>query len=73
MLTDDPYDEAAAYVALRRVQNHYADIVTRRAWPELHGIMSPDFTAVTLMDCMAAIPWAAGSRFRPAITNDENA
>ena len=30
------------YVALRRLQNRYADIVTRRAWPELHEIMHPD-------------------------------
>ncbi len=35
-------DETVAYVALRRLQNRYADIVTRRAWPELAEIMRPD-------------------------------
>ena len=35
-------DETVAYVALRRLQNRYADIVTRRAWPELSEIMLPD-------------------------------
>ena len=42
-MTDDAAlsSEAEAYVALRRLQNRYADIVTRRAWPELHEIMRP--------------------------------
>ncbi len=35
-------DETVAYVALRRLQNRYADIVTRRAWSELSEIMRPD-------------------------------
>ena len=35
-------DETIAYVALRRLQNSYADIVTRRAWAELSDIMRPD-------------------------------
>ncbi|MDG2307680.1 MAG: nuclear transport factor 2 family protein [Candidatus Binatia bacterium] len=30
------------YVALRRLQNRYADIVTRRAWAELAEIFRPD-------------------------------
>ncbi len=34
-------DETVAYIALRRVQNRYADIVTRQAWAELQDIMSP--------------------------------
>ena len=34
--------ETVEYVALRRLQNRYADIVTRRAWAELHDIMRPD-------------------------------
>ena len=34
--------ETVEYIALRRVQNRYADIVTRRAWDELTEIMSPD-------------------------------
>lgn len=33
--------EALDYLEIRRVQNRYADIVTRRAWPELHEIMEP--------------------------------
>ena len=31
--------ETIAYIALRRLQNRYADIVTRRNWPELHEVM----------------------------------
>ena len=43
--------ETVAYVALRRLQNRYADIVTRRAWPELHGVMRPDCAiTVDLLD-----------------------
>lgn len=34
--------ETIAYTAIRRLQNRYADIVTRRAWPELHEVMVPD-------------------------------
>src|SRR6478609_9153270 len=34
--------ETVEYVAVRRVQDRYADIVTRRAWPELHELMRPD-------------------------------
>ncbi|MEQ8841035.1 MAG: nuclear transport factor 2 family protein [Acidimicrobiales bacterium] len=34
--------EMIAYTAIRRLQNRYADIVTRRDWPELHEIMRPD-------------------------------
>jgi hypothetical protein len=33
--------EALDYTDIRRVQNRYADIVTRRAWAELHDIMRP--------------------------------
>ena len=44
-------DETVAYVALRRLQNRYADIVTRRAWPELAEIMRPDCViTVNLVD-----------------------
>lgn len=35
-------DETAEYVRLRRLQNRYADVVTRRAWPELAEIFRPD-------------------------------
>lgn len=34
-------------VALWRLQSRYADVVTRRAWPELHQVFLPD-TAVHL-------------------------
>ena len=37
-------DETADYIAIRRLQNRYADVVTRRAWTELHGLMTPDCT-----------------------------
>jgi hypothetical protein len=33
--------EALDYLDIRRLQNRYADIVTRRAWAELHEIMRP--------------------------------
>jgi len=39
---DESLMETVEYIAVRRVQNRYADIVTRRAWPELTEIMSPD-------------------------------
>lgn len=43
--------ETVAYTALRRLQNRYADIVTRRAWAELHEIMRPDcVVTVDLVD-----------------------
>ena len=31
-------------VAIWRLQSSYADIVNRRAWPELHGVFLPDIT-----------------------------
>jgi hypothetical protein len=34
--------ETVDYVALRRLQDSYADIVNRRAWPELEEIFLPD-------------------------------
>lgn len=34
-------------VALGRLQSRYADVITRRAWPELHELFRPD-TAVHL-------------------------
>ncbi len=44
-------DETIAYVALRRLQDRYADIVTRRAWTELAEIMRPDCViTVNLLD-----------------------
>ena len=38
--------ETVAYVALRRLQNSYADIVTRQAWDELAGIVRADCPVV---------------------------
>jgi hypothetical protein len=35
--------------------------------------MNPGLTAATLMDCIAAMPCAAGSRDRPFMTKLENA
>jgi SnoaL-like protein len=40
-----PADEALAYLAITRLQAAYADVVTRRAWPELEELFLPD-TAV---------------------------
>jgi hypothetical protein len=39
----------------------------------MNGIVSPGFTAATLIDCMAAMPWAGGSCRNADITNYENA
>ncbi len=48
--TDD-IAEMVAYTKLRRLQNRYADIVTRRAWSELHEIMRDDCViTVNLVD-----------------------
>jgi len=45
-MTDDRLgvDDTADYLAIRRLQNRYADIVTRRAWAELHELMAPSCT-----------------------------
>lgn len=52
---DSPHSldaETIAYIAIRRLQNRYADIVTRRAWGELAEIMTPEVSIVvdTLAD-----------------------
>lgn len=36
--------ETIDYVAIRRLQDAYADVVTRRAWAEFHEIFRPDIT-----------------------------
>lgn len=47
----DDIAEMVAYTQLRRLQSRYADIVTRRAWSELHEIMRPDcVVTVNLVD-----------------------
>ena len=38
--------ETIDYVAVRRLQDSYADIVTRRAWTEFHDIFVPDIDVV---------------------------
>ena len=38
--------ETVDYVAVRRLQDSYADIVTRRAWTEFHDIFVPDIDVV---------------------------
>jgi len=38
--------ETIDYIAIRRLQSAYADIVTRRAWPELFRIFRPDIEVV---------------------------
>jgi hypothetical protein len=43
---NDLRQETIDYVALRRLQASYADIVTRRAWPELARIFRPDAEVV---------------------------
>ena len=43
--------ETARYVAVRRLQNRYADVVTRRAWAELAEVFLPD--AVVELDTRA--------------------
>lgn len=35
-------DDIADWIDIRRVQNRYADLVTRRAWDELDSVMVPD-------------------------------
>jgi hypothetical protein len=44
MPTDAQIAETVDYVALRRLQDAYADIVTRRAWAELHDVFLPSIT-----------------------------
>lgn len=34
--------ETIDYIAVRRLQDAYADVVTRRAWPELSDLFRPD-------------------------------
>lgn len=41
-------------VALWRLQSRYADIITRRAWPELHEVFRPDTTVH--LDLVSAPP-----------------
>lgn len=48
---DSTLAEMVAHSQLRRLQNAYADVVTRRAWPELHQLMRADCViTVNLVD-----------------------
>ena len=38
----DPIAETVEYIAIRRLQSAYADVVSRRAWPELGGLFLSD-------------------------------
>lgn len=39
-----PSSETDDVVALWRLQSRYADVISRRAWPELHELFLPDTT-----------------------------
>jgi SnoaL-like domain len=51
---DDLSRETVDAVAISRVQAAYADVVTRRAWPELHWLFRPD--APVQVDTVTASP-----------------
>lgn len=67
--------ETARYVAVRRLQNRYADVVTRRTWPELAEVFLPD--AVVELDTRTGTilrlegPTAVGDFIRDAIAGFE--
>jgi len=46
LIVDAITNETIDYIAIRRLQNSYADIVTRRAWTELDDIFVPDISVV---------------------------
>jgi hypothetical protein len=58
-------------VALWRLQSRYADVVTRRAWPELHEVFRPDTTVhidtVTAPERQVTGPEAFGAFVAAAI------
>lgn len=39
---DEQLQDTVDYVAITRLQHAYADVVTRRAWAELHELFLPD-------------------------------
>ena len=53
-MDDRMTQETVDYVAIRRLQSAYADIVTRRAWPELARIFRPE--AEVVIDRMDGSP-----------------
>ena len=53
-MEDNELRATVDYVAITRLQNAYADVVTRRAWPELASLFLPD--AVVRVDTVTAEP-----------------
>lgn len=51
---DELARETIDVIAISRVQAAYADVVTRRAWPELHDLFRPD--APVEVDTVTAAP-----------------
>lgn len=74
-MDDSQLIETARYVAVRRLQNRYADVVTRRTWPELAEVFLPD--AVVELDTRTGTtlrlegPTAVGDFIRDAIAGFE--
>jgi hypothetical protein len=74
-VTDPLLLETARYVAIRRLQNRYADVVTRRAWAELDEVFLAD--AVVELDTRAGTllrlegPGAVGEFIGTAIADFE--
>lgn len=70
---DDAIRETVEYVAVRRLQDAYADVVTRRAWPELRDLFLAD--AVVEVDTRRGDPMrfvgpdALGEFIGPAIAD----
>ena len=70
-MDDSQIAETVRYVAVRRLQNRYADVVTRRAWPELAEVFLPD--AVVELDTRTGAvlhlegPTAVGEFIRDAV------
>jgi hypothetical protein len=54
-VSDDRRDDTADVVALWRLQSTYADVVTRRSWPELADLFRPDATIE--VDTVTAPPY----------------
>jgi hypothetical protein len=51
---NDIAQETIDYIAIRRLQSAYGDIVTRRAWAEMHDIFRPE--AQVVVDTMDGNP-----------------
>ncbi len=46
MVAESDLAEVRSWVALRRLQHRYADVVTRRAWSELGEVLAPECVLV---------------------------